>query len=122
MAFIGQTSAHACLPPGPPVSLQKGVFAHRSHFWACFSVVFHRARDGVNGQAFTQRSQPMHLAASMVRTLPLAASTWLAPVGHASTHAGYGHWRHWEIWMSFGYFSNGFCMTWILELDRLVEP
>src|SRR5574340_793680 len=91
IAFVGHTSTHACFPPGPPSVFQNGVFAHRSHLMACLSTLFQSARDGVNGHAFTQRSQPMHLPSSIVRTLPLAASTWLAPVGHASTQLGYGH-------------------------------
>ena len=70
-----QTVIHACLPPAPPFSFQNGVSAHRSHFSACFSRPFQMAREGVKGQALTQRSQPMHLPTSTVRTLPLAAST-----------------------------------------------
>ena len=106
MAPIGHTSSQARLPSVPPSSFQNGVSSHRSHFCACFSSKFHRARDGVNGQALTQRSQPMHLASSTVRT-PVLASTCMAPVGHASTHDGYGHWRHCAIVMSSGNLPNG---------------
>jgi len=59
----------------------------------------------------------MHLASSTVRTLPLAVSTWQAPVGHTSTHAGNGHWRHMAIEMSFGNAANEFCVIWIRESE-----
>src|SRR5450759_6238 len=95
MASIGQISTHACVPFTPPALLLNGVLVHRSHFWATFFCEFHMAREGVNEQALTQASQPMHLDASIVRTLPLAVSTWFAPVGHASTQGGNGHWWHW---------------------------
>lgn len=87
MAFMGQISTHSCLPDGPPSSSQKGVFLHRSHFWACLSSKFHCTRDGVKGHASTQRSQPMHLPSSTRRT-PVSGSACMAPTGQASTQEG----------------------------------